>query len=195
MPDYDDWPIHRPYAPEAPIPGTHWYGGCDPDHPRVNPDGICVGCSEVACPACGYEPVDGRCDCAPLMVETATNDAEGECARAYAAGKEDGGFEAAYQDTAARDNLTATRRIRAAGATHARLTLEPDPERIEVYSLRSLSSCASILAAERAVSTHEEDGDEGPYLIFDTVTGWKGLYETAADAQSDDAGFSRRVDA
>lgn len=56
--DRNDWPVHRPAAPEAPIPGTHWYSGCgDPDDPgRVNPEtGACDGCGELACCACGRE--------------------------------------------------------------------------------------------------------------------------------------------
>src|SRR4051794_41950821 len=32
--DYDELPVHRPIAPEAPIPGRHWYGGCGPDGGR-----------------------------------------------------------------------------------------------------------------------------------------------------------------
>ena len=50
----DDRPVHRPFAPDAPIPGIHHYGGCDPDHPRVGVDGVCEGCGETACPECGY---------------------------------------------------------------------------------------------------------------------------------------------
>lgn len=64
-PDGSDWPIHQPIAPEAPIPGRHWYGGCEPDHPRVNPaTGICAGCGQSACPECGhgFYP-DGGCGC------------------------------------------------------------------------------------------------------------------------------------
>lgn len=55
MTDVRDYPTHQPSAPEAPIPGRHWYGGCDPDRPRVGPDGICLGCGEIACPECGRE--------------------------------------------------------------------------------------------------------------------------------------------
>lgn len=53
--DRDDWPVHQPGpAYEAPIPGTHWYGGCDPDYPRVDPlTGRCEGCDEQACVECG----------------------------------------------------------------------------------------------------------------------------------------------
>lgn len=51
----EDWPTHQPEAPEAPIPGRHWYGGCDPDRPKVGPDGICLGCGRRACPECGRE--------------------------------------------------------------------------------------------------------------------------------------------
>lgn len=53
--DREDWPVHQPAAPDAPIPGRHWYAGCDPDQPRVAPDGICEGCGESACPECGRE--------------------------------------------------------------------------------------------------------------------------------------------
>jgi hypothetical protein len=49
-----DWPVHHPYAPDAPIPGTHHYSACDPDRPRVAPDGVCEGCGEKACPTCGH---------------------------------------------------------------------------------------------------------------------------------------------
>ena len=53
--DREDWPVHQPGpAYEAPIPGLHWYGGCEPDHPRVNPlTGRCEGCGETACGVCG----------------------------------------------------------------------------------------------------------------------------------------------
>lgn len=53
--DEADMPVHQPLAWEAPIPGTHWYSGCDEDRPRVGPDGVCLGCGEVACPVCGRE--------------------------------------------------------------------------------------------------------------------------------------------
>lgn len=53
--DRDDWPVHQPAAPDAPIPGKHWYSGCDPDGPRVRPDGVCEGCGGHACPHCGKE--------------------------------------------------------------------------------------------------------------------------------------------
>jgi hypothetical protein len=54
--DHDEWPVHRPAAPEAPIPGTHWYSGCDPDRPRVNPlTSRCEGCNALACRVCGRE--------------------------------------------------------------------------------------------------------------------------------------------
>ena len=61
----DERPVHRPYAPEAPIPGIHWYGGCSDDYPRVNPDGICEDCGGKACPTCGKgrNPGDPPCDC------------------------------------------------------------------------------------------------------------------------------------
>lgn len=52
--DPDDRPVHRPYAPEAPIPGHHHYDCCDPDRPRVNTDGRCESCGEQACPHCGF---------------------------------------------------------------------------------------------------------------------------------------------
>ncbi len=71
--DYSDWPVHRPVAWDAPIPGKHWYAGCEPSGdwdseygrytgtgPRVDPaTGICEGCGEKACPECGMED----CDC------------------------------------------------------------------------------------------------------------------------------------
>lgn len=65
----DDWPVHRPEATGAPIPGRHWFAGCEPGGdqdgetgryhgagPRVNPaTGVCEGCGESACPECGRE--------------------------------------------------------------------------------------------------------------------------------------------
>lgn len=65
----DAWPVHQPEAHDAPIPGRHWYAGCEPsgdmDHetgqhagtgPRVNPStGKCEGCGEAACRICGRE--------------------------------------------------------------------------------------------------------------------------------------------
>lgn len=53
--DHDEWPVHQPGpAYEAPIPGVHWYGGCDPDRPRVNPElAVCESCGESACGICG----------------------------------------------------------------------------------------------------------------------------------------------
>lgn len=68
-PPRDLWPVHQPEAPDAPIPGRHWYAGCEPggdlDHesgryhgtgPRVHPfTGICEGCGGHACPMCGRE--------------------------------------------------------------------------------------------------------------------------------------------
>lgn len=56
-----DEPNHRPYAPEAPIPGVHHYSGCDPDGHTVSPEGICRGCGEAACAECGK---GAPCDCA-----------------------------------------------------------------------------------------------------------------------------------
>ncbi len=53
-------PVHRPYAPEAPIPGVHHYGGCDPDLPTVGRDGVCRGCGRSACPVCG---LGDPCEC------------------------------------------------------------------------------------------------------------------------------------
>lgn len=57
MVDRDDWPVHQPGpAYEAPIPGLHWYGGCEPGYPRVNPQtGRCESCGETACVVCGRE--------------------------------------------------------------------------------------------------------------------------------------------
>ena len=45
----EEWPVHQPGpAYEAPIPGTHWYGGCEVGYPRVNPmAGRCEGCGET----------------------------------------------------------------------------------------------------------------------------------------------------
>lgn len=63
----DDWPVHRPEAYDAPIPGRHWYAGCEPaDYseeygyhgpgPRVNPaTGHCEDCGAEACVDCGRE--------------------------------------------------------------------------------------------------------------------------------------------
>lgn len=52
----EDWPVHQPDAPEAPIPGRHWYSGCNPDRPRVNPaTGCCEDCGDKACVECGRE--------------------------------------------------------------------------------------------------------------------------------------------
>ncbi len=57
-------PRHQPAAPEAPIPGRHWYAGCDPDGPVVGTDGRCEGCGAEACPECGHEVwPDGVCAC------------------------------------------------------------------------------------------------------------------------------------
>lgn len=54
--DGEDWPVHQPEAPEAPIPGRHWYAACDPDLPRVDPEtGRCTSCGEPACRVCGRE--------------------------------------------------------------------------------------------------------------------------------------------
>lgn len=54
--EHDEWPVHQPDAPDAPIPGRHWYSGCNPDRPRVNPaTGICEDCGGVACRECGRE--------------------------------------------------------------------------------------------------------------------------------------------
>lgn len=54
--EHEDWPVHQPDAPDAPIPGRHWYQSCDPDLPRVNPEtGICEGCGESGCRDCGRE--------------------------------------------------------------------------------------------------------------------------------------------
>lgn len=53
----DEWPVHQPGpAYEAPIPGLHWYGSCEPGYPRVNPEtGRCEGCGEEACVLCGRQ--------------------------------------------------------------------------------------------------------------------------------------------
>lgn len=55
MTNWEDWPVHQPAAPEAPIPGRHWYASCNPDQPRVNPDGVCEDCGGRACAECGRE--------------------------------------------------------------------------------------------------------------------------------------------
>ena len=61
---YDDEPTHRPYAPDAPIPGRNWYSGCDPDYPTVDANGTCRGCGKKACPECGREKTPkGVCGC------------------------------------------------------------------------------------------------------------------------------------
>ncbi len=61
---YLERPVHQPAAPEAPIPGRHWYSGCDPDRPTVGLDGVCEGCGQKACPECGHEVwPDGVCGC------------------------------------------------------------------------------------------------------------------------------------
>ena len=61
----DDWPRHQPAAPDAPIPGRQWYGGCEDGYPRVDPaTGVCEGCGGVACRVCGCEFYpDGGCRC------------------------------------------------------------------------------------------------------------------------------------
>jgi hypothetical protein len=54
--DRDEWPVHQPEAFDAPIPGRQWYGGCDPDRPRVNPQiAVCESCGATACIICGRE--------------------------------------------------------------------------------------------------------------------------------------------
>ena len=53
--DVQNWPVHQPECHEAPIPGRQWYSSCDPDHPRVGPDGACLECEGRACPECGRE--------------------------------------------------------------------------------------------------------------------------------------------
>jgi hypothetical protein len=53
--EVDERPPHQPEAYDAPIPGRHWYAGCDPDLPRVNAAGVCEGCGARACPECGRE--------------------------------------------------------------------------------------------------------------------------------------------
>lgn len=65
MTDWDDRPVHQPIAPEAPIPGRHWYGACSDSYARVNPDGVCEECGGKACPECGggYWPDTDRCMC------------------------------------------------------------------------------------------------------------------------------------
>lgn len=59
-----DRPRHQPIAPEAPIPGRHWYSGCDPDGGYVDEKGICNDCGGHACPECGAGfYADGGCKC------------------------------------------------------------------------------------------------------------------------------------
>ena len=61
----EHWPLHQPAAPDAPIPGRHWWGGCDDSKSRVDPfTGVCEGCGGIACPDCGAERYpDGGCQC------------------------------------------------------------------------------------------------------------------------------------
>jgi hypothetical protein len=62
----NDLPRHRPIAPEAPIPGRQWYGGCNPDGGYVTAEGVCDDCGERACPVCGsgyYGPRERGCQC------------------------------------------------------------------------------------------------------------------------------------
>lgn len=63
LPDRDDWPVHRPGpAYEAPVPGIHWWGGCNPDYPKVNPEtGCCEDCGEPACTVCGRSNCPDGC--------------------------------------------------------------------------------------------------------------------------------------
>lgn len=69
---YDDWPIHQPECFDAPIPGRQWYGGCDPDRPRVDPaTGICVSCGGRACRDCGRENCPDH-EASDLIVHTST---------------------------------------------------------------------------------------------------------------------------
>lgn len=56
MSEREDWPVHQPAAPEAPIPGQHWYLGCDDGFARIDPaTGICEGCGGYGCRECGRE--------------------------------------------------------------------------------------------------------------------------------------------
>lgn len=80
----DERPVHRPAAYDAPIPGRHWYSGCEPGGdfdpetlqyeghgPLVGEDGFCRSCGAKACPDCGAEFYpDGGCQCpAPTLAE------------------------------------------------------------------------------------------------------------------------------
>jgi hypothetical protein len=67
MSDTTDWPVHQPEAPDAPIPGRHWYSACEPqDYDSeigyyghagvVDPStGLCTSCGRSACRECGRE--------------------------------------------------------------------------------------------------------------------------------------------
>lgn len=68
MSSADTRPVHQPRAWDAPIPGVHYYAGCEPGGdfdpergtyegtgPRVNPDGVCESCGARACATCGRE--------------------------------------------------------------------------------------------------------------------------------------------
>ena len=65
--DFEE-PVHRPKA-DPPIPGEHWYSGCDPDRPTVGPDGKCRGCGETACVECGRSNCPDHQQWADLYVE------------------------------------------------------------------------------------------------------------------------------
>lgn len=68
---HEDWPRHQPIAPDAPIPGRQWYGGCNPDGGHVSPAGVCSECGETACPTCGggyYGPLKRGCQCSEAQV-------------------------------------------------------------------------------------------------------------------------------
>lgn len=58
---YDDRPTHQPEAPEAPIPGRHWYSACSDDYAKVDRHGVCEGCGGLACPGCGRENCPDDC--------------------------------------------------------------------------------------------------------------------------------------
>jgi hypothetical protein len=70
-----------------------------------------------------------------------------------------------------------------------------DPERFEVYRLTHLSSTGSFRGAVTAIETHEgQDGEQGPWLVRDTETGWQSLYgcaEEAAEVEGSPGEFSK----
>lgn len=78
--DRSEWPVHQPGpAFEAPIPGLHWYGGCEPGQPRVNPEtGLCEACGEAACPRCGRQNCGVYEPCPDAKTCTSTTEVAGD---------------------------------------------------------------------------------------------------------------------